>query len=172
MGLSPVAAEYVEVHKELEETILVQQLADSRSHSSNGSSDRNTHGADSHTHAHSSLPKNTRRASNRTQFTNNNQNSYWKPKGKFRATDPSNSFSNDFDDRRKRPKTHYEVLGLNANASDREIRTAYRKLALQHHPDKNRDPASVEVFKELTTAYAVLSDRMSRKEYDLSVVCS
>ena len=70
---------------------------------------------------------------------------------------------------RKRPKTYYELLGLHSSASDKEIRTAYRKLALQHHPDKNKDPASEEVFKELTSAYAVLSDKVSRQEYDLTV---
>ena len=59
------------------------------------------------------------------------------------------------------------MLGLNRNASDDEIKRAYRKLALKYHPDHHPDdPESEEIFKEIGEAYAVLSDLKKRKEYD------
>ena len=62
----------------------------------------------------------------------------------------------------------YEVLGVHKNASDKEIRQAYRKLARQYHPDVNKTDASAEErFKEINEAYSVLSDEESRKKYDL-----
>ena len=64
-------------------------------------------------------------------------------------------------------KNYYEMLGLNRNASEDEIKRTYRKLALQYHPDHNPDdPRSEERFKEISEAYAVLSDPEKRREYD------
>ncbi|HEY0759753.1 MAG TPA: molecular chaperone DnaJ [Acidisarcina sp.] len=61
----------------------------------------------------------------------------------------------------------YEVLGITREASDQEIKTAYRKLAMQHHPDRNPDdPAAEEKFKEASEAYQVLSDAQKRAAYD------
>ena len=64
-------------------------------------------------------------------------------------------------------KDYYQMLGLNRNASEDEIKRAYRKLALKYHPDHHPDdPESEEIFKEIGEAYAVLSDLEKRKEYD------
>src|SRR5438477_1837026 len=64
-------------------------------------------------------------------------------------------------------RDYYEVLGVTRSASDQELKTAYRRLAHQYHPDKNRtDPAAEEKFKEAAEAYAVLSDADQRQRYD------
>lgn len=64
-------------------------------------------------------------------------------------------------------RDYYEILGISKTASDVEIKTAYRKLAIKHHPDKNPDdPESEEKFKEAAEAYAVLSDPSKRASYD------
>ncbi len=64
-------------------------------------------------------------------------------------------------------KDYYQILGLTKSATADEIKKAYRKLALQHHPDKNKgDKASEEKFKEVTKAYEVLSDPQKKQTYD------
>jgi curved DNA-binding protein len=64
-------------------------------------------------------------------------------------------------------KDYYQMLGLNRNASEDEIKKAYRKLALQYHPDHHPDdPESENKFKEIGEAYAVLGDRGRKEEYD------
>ena len=60
----------------------------------------------------------------------------------------------------------YDVLGVNRGASQDEIQRAYRKLARTYHPDLNSDPAAEERFKEISEAYAVLSDPKTRQRYD------
>ncbi|RPI74985.1 MAG: J domain-containing protein [Desulfobacteraceae bacterium] len=65
-------------------------------------------------------------------------------------------------------KDYYAILGLSENADENEIKTAYRKLALQNHPDLNPgDPAAEERFKEINEAYETLSNRDKRRQYDL-----
>ncbi|MDF1521244.1 MAG: molecular chaperone DnaJ [Trueperaceae bacterium] len=62
---------------------------------------------------------------------------------------------------------YYELLGVARDADDGVIKSAYRKLALKYHPDRNPDDASAEErFKEINEAYAVLSDREKRARYD------
>ena len=64
-------------------------------------------------------------------------------------------------------RDYYEVLGVERGCSEKEIKAAYRKLALQFHPDKNHgDKAAEEKFKEAAEAYAVLSDAEKRGRYD------
>ena len=64
-------------------------------------------------------------------------------------------------------KDYYDTLGVSKNASDEEIKKAYRKLAMKYHPDRNANKKEAEErFKELNEAYAVLSDKEKRKQYD------
>jgi len=64
-------------------------------------------------------------------------------------------------------KDYYELLGVSRNASEEEIKKAYRKLALQYHPDRNPgDKQSEEKFKEVSEAYQILSDTEKRAKYD------
>jgi molecular chaperone DnaJ len=63
-------------------------------------------------------------------------------------------------------RDYYEVLSVTRTASDDDIKKAYRRLALQFHPDRNQAPEAIERFKEATEAYQVLSDAEKRTAYD------
>ncbi|MGA8848245.1 MAG: DnaJ domain-containing protein [Dehalococcoidia bacterium] len=65
-------------------------------------------------------------------------------------------------------KDYYRILGVSKNASDEEIKKAYRKLAMQYHPDRNpgKEKWANEKFKEINEAYGVLGDPEKRKQYD------
>lgn len=63
-------------------------------------------------------------------------------------------------------KDYYGVLGVCRDASDDDIRRAFRKLAMQYHPDRNKSPDAEERFKEINEANQVLSDSIKRREYD------
>src|SRR5438045_1651385 len=63
-------------------------------------------------------------------------------------------------------RDYYEILGVEKNAAQDEIKKAYRKLAVKFHPDKNPDKNSEEQFKELGEAYEALSDPQKRAAYD------
>lgn len=63
-------------------------------------------------------------------------------------------------------RDYYEVLGIPRTATKDEIKSAYRKLALQYHPDRNKSPDAEEKFKEISESYAVLYDDEKRKKYD------
>lgn len=60
----------------------------------------------------------------------------------------------------------YDILGVSKSASIEEIKKAYRKLALEWHPDRNKKPEAHEKFKEINEAYAVLSDQQKKQQYD------
>ncbi|CAG9789911.1 unnamed protein product [Diatraea saccharalis] len=64
-------------------------------------------------------------------------------------------------------KDYYEILGVTKEATDSDIKKAYKKLALQLHPDKNHAPGSAEAFKAIGNAAAILTDPEKRKQYDL-----
>ena len=62
---------------------------------------------------------------------------------------------------------YYEFLGVSRDCNDQELKTAYRRLAMQYHPDRNPDnPAAEEKFKQASEAYQVLSDPQKRAAYD------
>lgn len=64
-------------------------------------------------------------------------------------------------------KNLYDVLGINKSASDAEVKSAYRKLARQYHPDLNKnDKNAAEKFKEVSCAYEILGDKEKRQKYD------
>lgn len=63
-------------------------------------------------------------------------------------------------------RDYYEILGVDKKVSTTDIKSAYRKLAMQYHPDRNKSPDAEEKFKEISEAYAVLSDQNKRQQYD------
>lgn len=63
-------------------------------------------------------------------------------------------------------KNFYKILGIERNATDEEIKKAYRKLALKFHPDKNKSPEAEDRFKEIAEAYEILSDKKKRAQFD------
>ncbi|MEA2091122.1 MAG: J domain-containing protein, partial [Campylobacterota bacterium] len=64
-------------------------------------------------------------------------------------------------------KSLYETLEINENASESEIKKAYRKLARKYHPDVNKDKGAEDKFKEINSAYEILSDKQKKQQYDM-----
>jgi DnaJ-class molecular chaperone len=63
-------------------------------------------------------------------------------------------------------KDYYKILGVNRDADEQAIKKAFRKLAIENHPDKNKSPEASEKFKEINEAYSVLLDKEKREIYD------
>ncbi|MEA2099200.1 MAG: DnaJ C-terminal domain-containing protein [Campylobacterota bacterium] len=63
-------------------------------------------------------------------------------------------------------KSLYKTLEISEGASESEIKKAYRKLARQYHPDVNKDPSAEDKFKEINSAYEILSDKDKKRQYD------
>lgn len=63
-------------------------------------------------------------------------------------------------------KDYYKSLGVSKTATDKEIKKAFRKLALKYHPDKNKEKGAEDKFREIAEAYEVLSDPAKKKDYD------
>ncbi|XP_072027424.1 dnaJ homolog subfamily B member 9-like [Amphiura filiformis] len=63
-------------------------------------------------------------------------------------------------------KDYYQLLGIERGATDRQIKRAFRKLAVKYHPDKNKDPDAEKIFVDIAKAYEVLQDPEKRKQYD------
>ncbi|KAJ8406790.1 hypothetical protein AAFF_G00297060 [Aldrovandia affinis] len=85
------------------------------------------------------------------------------------VTDTAKSYTSDQLDsvkRIKQCKDYYEILGVDKDASEDDLKRAYRKLALKFHPDKNHAPGATEAFKAIGNAYAVLSNADKRTQYD------
>jgi len=64
-------------------------------------------------------------------------------------------------------RDYYKILGVSRSASKLQIKDSYRKLAMKYHPDRNKSPDAEEKFKEISEAYAVLSDNEKRRQYDV-----
>jgi len=63
-------------------------------------------------------------------------------------------------------RDYYTTLGVNRDATEDDIKKAYRRLAMKHHPDRNADKGSEDKFKEAKEAYEILSDKQKRSQYD------
>ncbi|DAB27703.1 MAG TPA: DnaJ family protein, partial [Sulfurimonas sp. UBA10385] len=64
-------------------------------------------------------------------------------------------------------KSLYDTLEISDNASEAEIKKAYRKLARQYHPDVNKEKGAEDKFKEINAAYEILSDKKKKSQYDM-----
>ncbi|KAM9773659.1 dnaJ homolog subfamily B member 12b [Syngnathus typhle] len=90
-------------------------------------------------------------------------------RGEEKPSETSNSYTAEQMDsvrRIKKCKDFYEILGVQKDASEDELKRSYRKLALKFHPDKNHAPGATDAFKAIGNAYGVLSNANKRRHYD------
>ena len=64
-------------------------------------------------------------------------------------------------------KNYYDILNIDRNSTEDEIKKAYKRMALKYHPDRNTDKDAEDKFKEISIAYQILSDKDKKKKYDL-----
>jgi tetratricopeptide (TPR) repeat protein len=116
-------------------------------------------------HSTANANRNTRYQYNYNHHANNNAGGYTSPRPNNNTSSNNNSNTVLFS---LKEKDHYTILGVDTAASDRDIKMAYRKLALQFHPDKNKEDGAEDRFKMISMSYSVLIDKDARREYDLS----
>ena len=63
-------------------------------------------------------------------------------------------------------QNYYDILGVDKQASEDEIKKAFRKLSLKYHPDRNSDPGATDKFKEINEAHETLTNKEKRQQYD------
>lgn len=68
-----------------------------------------------------------------------------------------------------KPKNHYSSLGVSVKATQSDIKSAYYKLSMMYHPDKNKESGAEEKFRDITEAYEILSNVTTRKNYDRGI---
>jgi DnaJ-domain-containing protein 1 len=105
--------------------------------------------------------------SNSHSNRNNRGNQYYNNSHSNYSNKGGGGYNKKTNDDTEKEEDNYTLLGVSSNATERDIKSAYRKLALKYHPDKNQgDEAATEMFKKITSAYSVLSDKQSRAKYD------
>jgi len=62
---------------------------------------------------------------------------------------------------------YYNILGVEKNASEGEIKKAYRNLSLQYHPDRNKEESAIDKYKQINEAYEILGDKEKKGQYDM-----
>ncbi|KAH9501858.1 DnaJ (Hsp40), sub B, member 12 [Dermatophagoides farinae] len=113
----------------------------------------------------SSNSTNNHQRKNSESSTNNNMDSEQQNQSSSSSSTTTNDQPKSVDYIRN-CKDYYEILSVSKQATEKEIKTQYRKLALQFHPDKNKEPGAAEAFKAIGNAFAVLSDPDKRRKYD------
>lgn len=188
---SPTHPEYRDAQRELDEVLLllhVSETASSRARAQSGRFSRGGRGrgwADYSDYAefNSDFDAGRQPRQNKKFYSNGNTNQS-KPNSEPKKSNMSPC------EHGKKEQTHYDVLGVPSSAIERDIKLAYRKLALKYHPDKCKDPSGEEIFKKITGAYSTIIDKVilplsstltnissnfsmmsqfTRREYDLSL---
>ncbi|UJR30351.1 hypothetical protein I4U23_017886 [Adineta vaga] len=138
---------------------LIERLMYANSHSTSSSSSKANH----RTHESAS-------SANHDQATTNGNASHARQRTTTNSnTTSSNDYTSEEVDAVRKVKTCkdlYEILGVSKTASEADLKKAYRKLALQFHPDKCKAPGATDAFKAIGKAFSILSDPKKREQYD------